>query len=194
MFICLLLLGVIFFFLGYKALSSIRAPPSQSNVRPKKDTLDSGAEFDDVVTARRAESAELIKNYQTKKSFKHKVVMVIEDYNNNVQLLEQFLHNVLRQNVKVASLVLVTDGVALDKIALIKNTCVLNKVGGMSFMFKETDANTVVMFVYASGFAEFEDPDFLEKFIDGSIFPQHKHSIFKTKCGDVEAHIGKVYE
>lgn len=187
--ICLLLLTVVLFLLGYGWAKPSSSLSSEGGAESKILLVDNGIEGAELV-----ENAELVKNYQTKKSFKHKVVMVIEEYDNNVQSLQQFLRRLLAQNVKVASLVLVDEGLGLDKIALIKSTCVINKVGGMSFLFKETNPDTMVVFVYASAFAEFQDPDFLEKFILGSVSPLHKHSIFKTRCGDVQAEIGKVYD
>ena len=108
---------------------------------------------------------DLVKNYQYKPNYKNKLVLIIESFTNLEHLLT-LLRCILKQEIKVDSIILISSDESLNKVQLIQNTCILNKVGGLSFLLKESGNNTTILFIFPVGFGAFIDPQFLKKFIE----------------------------
>ena len=76
---------------------------------------------------------------------------------------------VLNQTIRLDALVLISNDEEIKKIPLVQNTCILNNVGGPSFVFKETCKDTITLHVYPSGFNFFTNPHFLKFFLNSQI-------------------------
>ena len=103
----------------------------------------------------------LINGYRNKpRTSDSRVVLIIESFQ-NVNTLVALLRNLLQQSTKVDSIVLVVPNPdlarALDAVDLVKATCVIQKVGGLSIVFKESGDDTVLLFVNNDAFDDFND-------------------------------------
>ena len=107
----------------------------------------------------------LVSNYSQKQSFSKRVVLIIETYSNLDDLLT-LIRNILNQTFKVDSIILISKDETLKKIKLLHNTCIFNKIGGSSFIFKEGENNTKLLFIFSEGFKYFEQPYFLQTFLN----------------------------
>jgi hypothetical protein len=131
----------------------------------------------------------LSKNYHTKSTFKKKVVLIIESFINLEELLT-LIRNILNQDIKIDSIILISRDQSLSKVPLIQNTCVLNKVGGLSFLLKESGNNTILIFIFIEGFDNFKDPHFLNQFLISS---KKYNGLVKVETNSVNVDIDKVY-
>lgn len=132
----------------------------------------------------------LIQNYPIKSSFKKRIVLVIESFNNLDQLLT-LIRNILNQEIKVNSIILISDDVNLNKVKLIQNTCVLNKMGGLSFLLKESNNNTILLFIFPDGFNAFDNPQFLNHFLNTN---EKTNGIIMVETNSINVAIDKVYK
>jgi len=134
----------------------------------------------------------LVQNYHQKPNYKQKVVLVIESYIDTNKVVS-LLRNVLQQVIKVNSIILIAPNnhSALKKINLIRNTCVLNKVGGLSCLLKESSNDTILVFIFSEGFEVFEKPHFLKEYLETGRFV---NGLVKVNTSDVVVDINKVYD
>lgn len=133
----------------------------------------------------------LVKNYHQRPNYMKRVVLVIETFK-NVENLLVLLRNILGQEIKVDSIVLISSDQTLKKSGLIRDTCILNKVGGLSFLFKESGNDTILVFIFSEGFNAFSNPHFLKKFIETNGIPRVK-GIVKIESSNVKVDINKIY-
>jgi hypothetical protein len=136
----------------------------------------------------------LVKNYHIKPSYKKKVVLIIEAVVANGTNLDQLLtlvRNILTQNIKIDSIVLISQDESLNKVQLIQNTCILNKIGGLSFLLKESGNDTTLVFIFIDGYDNFKDPHFLNKFLESK---NRYNGLVQVDTNSVKVDINKVYE
>jgi hypothetical protein len=131
----------------------------------------------------------LVQNYSDKSSYKQRLVLVIESYNTIGDLLT-LVRNILTQNIKVNSLVLISPNENLNKVKLIQETCILNKMGGLSFLLKESDNNTIILFIFPDSFNAFSNPHFLNTYLktNGKI-----NGLIRVETNSVSVEPSKVY-
>lgn len=132
----------------------------------------------------------LVQNYSDKSSYKQRLVLVIESYNTIEDLLT-LIRNILTQNIKVDSLVLISPNESLNRVKLIQDTCVLNKMGGLSFLLKESDNNTIILFIFPDSFNAFSNPHFLNTYLktDGKV-----NGLIRVETNSVSVEPSKVYQ
>jgi hypothetical protein len=118
------------------------------------------------------------------------LVLVIESYNTIEDLLT-LIRNILTQDIKVDSLVLISPNESLNRVKLIQDTCVLNKMGGLSFLLKESDNNTIILFIFPDSFNAFSNPHFLNTYLktNGKI-----NGLIRVETNSVSVEPSKVYE
>lgn len=132
----------------------------------------------------------LVYNYHTKPNYLNKrLVLIIETFTDLGNLLT-LLRNILKQNIKVDSIILISKNEDLNKVKLINNTCTLNKTGGLSFLLKESGNNTIIIFIFPEGFNAFSNPCFLKQFIK---MDKKINGILKVNTSSVNVEIGKIY-
>jgi hypothetical protein len=131
----------------------------------------------------------LVQNYPNKLSYKQRLVLVIESYNTIEDLLT-LIRNILNQNMKVDSLMLISSNNNLNKIKLVKDTCILHKIGGLSFLLKESSKNTIILFLFSECFNAFSDPYFLNKFLTTN---DKINGIVRAETNLVNVELNKVY-
>lgn len=110
----------------------------------------------------------LVLKYHMKENFKQKVVLIIEKFDNLQELLT-LIRNILKQTIRVNSIILITDDEKLKKVKLLHNTCIFNKLGGLSLLFKESSAFTKLVFISPTSFKAFSNPNFLKFFLTHQI-------------------------
>ena len=132
----------------------------------------------------------LVQNYSDKSSYKQRLVLVIESYNTIEDLLT-LIRNILTQDIKVDSLVLISPNESLNRVKLIQDTCVLNKMGGLSFLLKESDNNTIILFIFPDSFNAFSNPHFLNTYLktDGKV-----NGLIRVETNSVSVEPSKVYQ
>lgn len=132
----------------------------------------------------------LVQNYSGKLRYKQRLVLVIESYNTIEELLT-LIRNILKQDIKVDSLVLISSNESLNRVQLIQDTCVLNKIGGLSFLLKESDNNTILLFIFPDSFNAFSNPHFLHTYLktDGKV-----NGLIRVETNSVNVDPNKVYE
>lgn len=132
----------------------------------------------------------LVQNYHKKPSFQKRLVLIIESFENLEDLLT-LLRNILQQNIKVDSIILITKDKDLNKVDLIQNTCIINKVGGLTFLLKESGINTILIFVFPECFNAFTNPDFLKKIL----YTNSKvNGLVMVETDSVNVDVQKLYE
>lgn len=136
----------------------------------------------------------LVQSYHNKQRFKSKVVLIIESYNDLESLLT-LIRNILNQNIKVDSIILISQNSELEKVKLIHNTCIINEMGGLSFLLKEGSNDTILIYIFPGGFHGFSKPYFLSKLLNnnGSITPSKFHGIVKVETNSVDVGVDKIY-
>lgn len=132
----------------------------------------------------------LVQTYQNKLPYHKKLIVIIESFKDQNSLLT-FIRNILKQNIKVDSIILISQDKTLSKVNLINNTCILNGVGGLSFFFKESSSNTILLFVFPEGFKAFSQPHFLQNFLSTNI---QIDGVVKAENDNYNVNINKVYE
>lgn len=132
----------------------------------------------------------LVQNYSDKSSYKQRLVLVIESYN-TIENLLTLIRNILTQDIKVDSLVLISPNESLNRVKLIQDTCVLNKMGGLSFLLKESDNNTIILFIFPDSFNAFSNPHFLNTYLktDGKV-----NGLIRVETNSVSVEPSKVYQ
>ena len=132
----------------------------------------------------------LVQNYSDKSSYKQRLVLVIESYNTIEDLLT-LIRNILTQDIKVDSLVLISPNESLNRVKLIQDTCVLNKMGGLSFLLKESDNNTIILFIFPDSFNAFSNPHFLNTYLktNGKV-----NGLIRVETNSVSVEPSKVYQ
>ena len=133
----------------------------------------------------------LVQNYHTKSNFKKRLVLIIEDVEDNIEDVLNLIRNLLKQSIKVQSIILITKNEQLKKVKLIHNTCILNKVGGLSIILKEGHNDTIFVFVFPQSFKAFNDPEFLKKFLETD---EKVNGIVKAENHSIQVDIDKVYK
>jgi len=135
----------------------------------------------------------LVSDYHNKKRFSNKVVLIIESFHDLNRLLT-LIRNILNQNLKVDSIILITQNTdVFKKVKLIHNTCVFNQVGGLSMCLKESCKDTILIFIYPEGFNAFNDPYFLENYLKDAINPIPR-GVLKVDNNLTKVPINKVYD
>jgi hypothetical protein len=132
----------------------------------------------------------LVKNYYQKQNYMKRVVLVIESFK-SVENLLILLRNILSQEIKVDSIILISSDETLKQNSLIHDTCILNKVGGLSFLFKESGNDTIIVFIFSEGFNVFSNPRFLKKFLETENI--NVNGIVKVESSNVKADVNKMY-
>jgi hypothetical protein len=130
----------------------------------------------------------MIQNYQLKPFYKKKVVLVIENFD-NLNCLLTLIRYVLHQTVKVNSIILISE-LSLHHHDLIYNTCVVNKLGGLSILLKESSKDTIILYVFPEALKGFYDPNFLKEILETQI---RIKGIVKVETNKVKVDISKVY-
>jgi hypothetical protein len=131
----------------------------------------------------------LIKDYQYKPTYHKRLVLIIESFS-NIEGLLTLIRNILKQEIKVDSIILVSKNETLNKVQLIQNTCILNKVGGLSFLLKESSNNAILLFIHSDGFDAFSDPQFLTQFLNSNFSTT---GLVKVDTDSVNVDIDRVY-
>lgn len=132
----------------------------------------------------------LIQSYPFKPCYEKRVVLIIESFN-NIQDVLTLIRNILKQEMKVHSIILTTsENESLKEDPLILKTCIFNKIGGLSYMFKESSVDTILIYLFSEGFVRFSDPYFLRKFLNTDV---KVDGILKSKTDDVKVSIDQVY-
>lgn len=135
----------------------------------------------------------LVSDYHKKKRFSNKVVLIIESFHDLNRLLT-LIRNILNQNLKVDSIILITQNAdVFKKVKLIHNTCIFNQVGGLSMCLKESCKDTILIYIYPEGFNAFNDPNFLENYLKDAINPI-PWGILKVDNNLTKVPINKVYD
>jgi hypothetical protein len=131
----------------------------------------------------------LTRNYHKKQKYSKRLVLIIESFDTLDHLLT-LLRNILKQDIKVNSIVLISENQDLKNVQLIQNTCILNNIGGMSFLLKESSYDTILIFIFSEGFYAFSEPTFLNHYLvsDDAI-----DGIVKVDTGSVDVDIRKIY-
>lgn len=132
----------------------------------------------------------LVQNYQQKQNYIKKVVLVIESFT-NVEHLLNLLRNILLQEIKVDYIILISQDVTLNNIRLIQNTCILNKIGGLSLLLKESSNDTIIVFIFSEGFNSFKNPKFLKHFLKTK---NNINGIVKIETSSVNVGVDKIYQ
>ncbi|CCV02084.1 hypothetical protein IIV25_066R [Invertebrate iridovirus 25] len=132
----------------------------------------------------------LINQYHKKPKWIKKIVVIIESFTSINDLLE-LLKNILKQDIKVDSIVLISQNENLNKVQLIHNTCIINKHGGLSFFLKEGDNNTILLFLFPPSFKAFSNPVFLKNFLTQDF---KVNGLVKAETNSVSVDIGKIYQ
>ncbi|ADO00534.1 hypothetical protein WIV_gp190 [Wiseana iridescent virus] len=131
----------------------------------------------------------LINQYHKKPKWIKKTVVIIESFTSIDDLLE-LLKNILKQDIKVDSIVLISQNENLNKVRLISNTCLINKHGGLSFFLKEGDSNTILLFLFPPSFKAFSNPVFLQDYLTQDF---KVNGLVKAETNSVCVDINKVY-
>jgi hypothetical protein len=140
-----------------------------------------------------AEDDYLVQNYHTKAKFNKRLILIIEFLENvdgQIDLLLMCIRNILRQKIKVDSIILVTQNEDLKKVPIVFNTCIFNKVGGLSFFFKESREDTTLVYIFSSAFNAFKNPNFLQYFLTSNVSVD---GLIKAQTDLVKVDIDKVY-
>lgn len=132
----------------------------------------------------------LVQNYHRKQSFQKRLVLIIESFPNLESLLT-LIRNVLHQDIKVDSIILITKNKEIEKVELVQNTCVINQVGGLSFILKESGNDTILVYIFPEGFKAFQKPHFLKNFL---LSKTKVNGIVVTETGSTKVDIHKIYE
>lgn len=131
----------------------------------------------------------LVNNYHQKSKYVKRVVLIIESFQ-NIETLSVLVRNILKQEIKVDAIILISSDETLRNNGLIRDTCILNKVGGLSFLFKESGDDTILVFIFSEGFNVFSDPRFLTKFLA----TDHRvDGLVKVDSSTVKVDINKLY-
>lgn len=133
----------------------------------------------------------LVQNYHIKPSYKKRVVLVIEEaQDNNIHHLISLIRNILTQDIKADSIVLISRNEDLKNIHIIRDTCIFNKIGGMTFLFKESGNHTIVIFIYPHGFNAFINSQFLKHLLETN---KEFNGLTKVETNTINTSIDKVY-
>lgn len=131
----------------------------------------------------------LIQNYHKKPSYKKRVVLVIEEARDADHVVS-LIRNILSQEIKADSIILISRDENLKKIHLIRDTCIFNKIGGLTFLFKESSNNTIIIFIYPHGFNAFAHSQLLKQFLDAN---HEINGLLKVETTTVNTDINQVY-
>lgn len=132
----------------------------------------------------------LVQNYHKKLKVKERVVLVIEEFNNLPDLID-LIRNILKQTLRVDSLVIISsDGDSLKKVKLIHNTSIINKVGGLSICLKESGKDTIIIYIFNEGFKVFSNPNFLDFYLKRDV---KSNGVIKTYNNFLKVSVDKVY-
>jgi hypothetical protein len=111
----------------------------------------------------------LVNSYQNKpRSLASRVVLIIESVEEyNVFSITNLLRNLLRQETKVDSIILVVPNPELagqlKSVDLIKATCIIQKTGGLTNVFKESGDDTTLLFVSNKAFDDFSNNQHIQR-------------------------------
>jgi hypothetical protein len=104
------------------------------------------------------------------------------------------LRNLLKQSTKVDSIVLVVPNQelasTLNMVDLIKATCVIQKVGGLSIVFKESGEDTVLLFVNNDAFDDFHNNQHLQR----CLTEPNQRGILRLANRDLSIDINHVFQ
>lgn len=136
-------------------------------------------------------SDNLVLNYYTKPSFSKRVVLVIEAYD-TLHNLNNLIKNILSQTFKVNSIILINrQNIDFSNDKLIKQTCIINKIGELSIFFKEREQNTIILFLFPLSFTKFEN----KAFLDHIIHQKHMcNDLLMVNTNEIIVDIDKVYK
>lgn len=144
----------------------------------------------DLVVMNNDNDNTLIQNYIKKNVYHKRIVLVIESFDNIDRLLT-FIRNILNQEIKVNSIILISNNINLKKVQLIHDTCIINKIGGLSLLLKESNNSTIILFVSSVGFNAFINPQFLKNFISSD---KGEIGVVKVNTNNINVDISKIYE
>jgi hypothetical protein len=129
----------------------------------------------------------MIQNYQSKPFYEKKVVLIIENFNELNYLLTLIRH-ILHQTIKVNSIILITE--LRFHHDLIYNTCIVNKIGGLSILLKESSNNTILLYIFPEALNVFSNPNSLKIILETQIKVK---GIIKVETDKIKVDINKVY-
>lgn len=135
----------------------------------------------------------LVQNYHKKPSYKQRLVLIIEDEkkHNCLGQLVTLIKNILNQTIKVDSIILISQNEEkLKKVQLIHNTCLIQKMGGLSFLLKESGKETTIVYIFYNGFNGFTDPQFLKHFLETN---KKINGLLKVENDSVKIDVAQVY-
>lgn len=132
----------------------------------------------------------LTEMYHKKPSYKQRLVLIIE-FDRGIGQLVTLIRNILRQSIKADSIVVISQNNELNKVQLIHNTCLIQKVGGKAFLFKESGRETTIVHIFRDGFNAFVDPQFLKHFLDSNT---KINGLVKVENDSVKIGIDSVYK
>jgi hypothetical protein len=139
----------------------------------------------------------LVQNYHKKPNYKQRLVLIIEDTSggqakdHNVSQLVTLIKNILNQTIKVDSIILISQNEEkLKKVQLIHNTCLIQKMGGLSFLLKESGKETTIVYIFYNGFNGFSDPQFLKHFLETN---KKINGLLKVENDSVKIDVAQVY-
>ena len=170
MYIHLTLLFIAFFLYKISSRATLHQLRSKRQVPPSAD-------------------GELVRMYQEKPKYDKRVVIIIESFRSTAQLL-QLLRQILRQEIKVDSIVLVTQDSNISSVELVGHTCIINKVGGLSFLFKESGDDTVLVFIFSNAGNVFSNPRFLKQLLDTD---DNVNGVVQLKTSTVKIDVRTLY-
>jgi hypothetical protein len=149
----------------------------------------------------------LINDYRNKpRTLNSRVVLIIENTDRRriqdpvsrtsdwLDKLITLLRNLLKQSTKVDSIVLVVPNQelasTLNMVDLIKATCVIQKVGGLSIVFKESGEDTVLLFVNNDAFDDFHNNQHLQR----CLTEPNQRGILRLANRDLSIDINHVFQ
>ncbi|AHL67546.1 hypothetical protein DH26_gp051 [Chloriridovirus anopheles1] len=133
---------------------------------------------------------QMLEMYRSKPLFKKRVVLVIESYD-SLRSLEELLENILKQNFKVDLIILIEkNSRPVANIRIVKDTCVINRVGRLSIPFKQGSRNTLLLFLFPLCFSRFKDPALLSEIV---LRQKKCPDIVPIDCDTLNINIDEVY-
>lgn len=138
-----------------------------------------------------------IRAYREKPKASGKVILIVESYGDRIENLNTMLWSVLRQTVRVDSISVVArsdDEVErLSSSNIARQSCVVSRIGGLTWFLKELDDDAVFLFVFSEGLYEFEDPTFVESYLADRRDAAAVVGVVKAPVKDYLVQLNEVY-
>jgi hypothetical protein len=133
---------------------------------------------------------QLVQTYHKKPKHAKRVALIVEAAGCDLTTLTDFLLQVLDQTVGVDAMYLVTDNDEFGKVPLIRDTCILCKVGGVFFLLKETHVDTVLVYAFPTDVKGLADPNFLKHYLESDVSVD---GMVKVAAATLTLDVGKAY-